>query len=193
MESAHAETVIASMVSRTYRKPASRARSRSVRESNSAYSESPAVWRAVDAPHRTTPLLMDTHVWLWILHATPGVLSDTVRKVIERAAETHRLFVSDISYWEVALLVSKGRFDFAQDFEHFISTSEQAPGISYASVGRDVFVASTKLPGEPHNDPADRILIAHARALGASLLTRDKNIINYAKRTPGIPVCDARG
>lgn len=116
-----------------------------------------------------------------------------MRKVIERAAETHRLFVSDISYWEVALLVSKGRFEFAQDFEQFLATSEQAPGITYASVGRDVFVTSTKLPGKPHNDPADRILLAHARSLGASLLTRDQDIINYAKRTSGIPVCDARG
>lgn len=39
----------------------------------------------------------------------------------------------------------------------------------------------------------DRILLAQAQMLGASLLTCDRVIIAYAARTPGIPVCDARG
>ena len=42
-----------------------------------------------------------------------------------------------------------------------------------------VLVASTTLPGTPPNDPADRIIIATARAFGYVLATRDAKILEY--------------
>lgn len=181
------------MTTHTYPKRATRARKNAVRESPASNARESLAWRAIDEPHRNTGLLMDTHVWLWILVDEPRSISHTVRGLVARAAETSQLFVSDISYWELAMLVSKGRRELPMGIDHFLAVSANAPGITYVGVDRNTLVDSTKLPGKPHNDPADRILIAHARSLGASLLTRDKDIINYAKRTPGIPVCDARG
>jgi PIN domain nuclease of toxin-antitoxin system len=32
-----------------------------------------------------------------------------------------------------------------------------------------------------HSDPADRLLVATARALGVPIVTRDRRILNYAK------------
>jgi PIN domain nuclease of toxin-antitoxin system len=43
-----------------------------------------------------------------------------------------------------------------------------------------VLIASTRLPGEPPGDPADRIIIATSRALGAPVVTRDARILAYA-------------
>lgn len=57
---------------------------------------------------------------------------------------------------------------------------------------REVLIQSTLLPGEPHGDPVDCILLAQAQLRGMSLLTRDRLIIEYAATQPGIPVCDAR-
>ena len=76
-----------------------------------------------------------------------------------------------------------------------LERAAEAPGLLTVPVTRTVLVQSTRLPGEPHGDPADRILLAQAQAqaLGASLLTCDRGIVAYARRTPGIPVCDARG
>jgi len=65
------------------------------------------------------------------------------------------------------------------------------PGITSVPVTRDALVHSSRLTGEPHGDPADRILLAHAQILGASLLTCDRGIVAFAIRTSGIPVCDA--
>lgn len=151
------------------------------------------MWRASETPERDSPLLLDTHVWLWTLDGTAGALPTAARTLIERAAAAQRLFVSDFSYWEIAMLASKGRLQLASDASVWLERAAQAPGIISVPVSRDVLVHSTRLPGEPHGDPTDRILLAHAQTLGASLVTCDRGIVAYAARTPGIPVCDARG
>jgi PIN domain nuclease of toxin-antitoxin system len=177
--------------------PAKKARSLSrrqtVREPAPSYVGLPAVWRASASPARATPLLLDTHLWLWTLDQTQGALTTHAIGLVERAAAEQRLYVSDFSYWEVAMLVSKGRLRLATDVGIWLERAALAPGITSVPVTRDVLIRSTRLPGEPHGDPADRILLAHAQTLGAALMTCDRGIIAYAVHTPGIPVCDARG
>jgi len=165
---------------------------RAVGEPDRTYVGLPAAWRAGDAPTRETPLLLDTHVWIWTLDPSSGALPKHTIRHIERAAAAQRLFVSDFSHWEVAMLVSKERLRLNTDVGIWLDRAATAPGITSLPVTRDVLVHSTRLPGEPHGDPADRILIAHAQTLGAALMTCDRGIIDYAIRTPGIPVCDAR-
>lgn len=167
-------------------------RRRAVREPQPVYAGLPAVWRASGSPNRETPLLLDTHVWLWALDHTRGSLGAAALGLIERAASAQRLYVSDFSYWEVAMLVSKGRLRMAADVAVWLERAAAAPGITSAPVTRDVLIHSTRLPGEMHGDPADRILLAQAQFLGAALMTCDRGIVDYATRTPGIPVCDAR-
>jgi PIN domain nuclease of toxin-antitoxin system len=45
----------------------------------------------------------------------------------------------------------------------------------------DILIASSFLPGEPPRDPADRILLATARELGATLITRDRLLLKYGE------------
>lgn len=169
-----------------------RTRARAVREPEAVYAGRPTFWRAANTPDRDTALLLDTPVWLWVLDGTPGTLGAAARALIDRAATAQRLYVSDFSYWEVAMLVAKGRLELHFDLWRLLDRAEQAPGIRTVPVARDVLIGSTRLPGTPHGDPADRILIAHALALGAALVTCDRGIVDYAARTPGVPVCDAR-
>ncbi|MDQ6612399.1 MAG: type II toxin-antitoxin system VapC family toxin, partial [Gemmatimonadota bacterium] len=126
-------------------------------------------------------------------NGTPGSLGTAARTLIDRAAIAGRLFLSDFSFWEVARLVSKGQLQPQADLNLWLDRAESAPGIVTVPVTREVLVQSTRLPGTPHGDPADRILLASAGMLGAALLTCDRGIITYAFRTPGVPVCDARG
>lgn len=171
---------------------AARKTSSRVKEPSPVYVGRPALWRAADSPTRDTPLLLDTHVWLWTLDGTVGALSKPAVRLIERAATDGRLYVSDISFWEVAMLVSKGRLELAADPTRWLQRAALAPGIQLLSLTRDVLIESTRLAGAVHGDPADRMLIAQAQLIGASLLTCDKGIVAYAARTPGVPVCDAR-
>ncbi|HCV25099.1 MAG TPA: PIN domain nuclease, partial [Candidatus Latescibacteria bacterium] len=56
-----------------------------------------------------------------------------------------------------------------------------SPGLSLAPLTPDIALASSRLPGEIHGDPADRMLIATARSLGATLVTRDRRILEYSQ------------
>ena len=107
----------------------------------------PALWRAAESPLRDAPLLLDTHVWLWTLDGTVGALTKPAIRLIERAAGEGRLYVSDISFWEVAMLVSKGRLELAADPTLWLQRAALAPGIQLLPLTRDVLIESTRLAG----------------------------------------------
>jgi PIN domain nuclease of toxin-antitoxin system len=56
------------------------------------------------------------------------------------------------------------------------------PGVQLAPLTPEIAVASTRLPFEMHADPADRILVATARHLGATLVTADKALLEMARQ-----------
>jgi PIN domain nuclease of toxin-antitoxin system len=55
------------------------------------------------------------------------------------------------------------------------------PGVKLADLSPDILIASSFLPGEPPRDPADRIILATARDLGATLITRDRLLLKYGE------------
>ena len=60
------------------------------------------------------------------------------------------------------------------------ATLTAVPGVTLAPLEPEIAVASTRLPFEMHADPADRILVATARHLGAALVTADKALLELA-------------
>lgn len=53
------------------------------------------------------------------------------------------------------------------------------PGVELAKLTPDILIESSFLPGTPPRDPADRIIIATARDIGATLVTRDRLLLEY--------------
>jgi PIN domain nuclease of toxin-antitoxin system len=49
-------------------------------------------------------------------------------------------------------------------------------------------ILSTRLPGDFHKDPADRLLVASAIDTGATFVTRDTKILGWAQRTGAMKV-----
>lgn len=123
--------------------------------------------------------LLDTHVWVWLMAGEEPLRSSPARAVLEAAVPAQRLRVSILSVWEVAMLESKGRLGLPSGCEAWIRQALAAPGICLAALTPQIAVASTRLPGQLHGDPADRILVATARALGARLVTRDRRLLDY--------------
>jgi PIN domain nuclease of toxin-antitoxin system len=137
------------------------------------------------------PLILDTHVWIWVLEGTKGELSAATIRRIESAAADSALAVSALSVWEVAMLEKKGRITLSRSIEEWTKAALTAPGIRLVDLTPEIALESTRLPGGPHGDPADRIIIATARVLGGTLVTRDKQILEYAK-TGHVRARDAR-
>lgn len=123
-------------------------------------------------------LLLDTHALVWLLAGNPR-LGPLARQAIEAAAQADELFVSAITPWEIAMLVSKERLVLEQDVGEWLARALALPGIRLEALSPDIAVASTRLPGQLHADPADRIIAATARHLGTSLVTADGLLLAY--------------
>lgn len=125
-------------------------------------------------------LLLDTHVWLWLM-GREGEMKPSAIRVMEEAAHHGLVRVSAISVWEVAMLEVKGRIRLSKDCLSWVNDALRAPGIALIPLTPEIAVESSRLPGTFNGDPADRILVATARQRGAILLTRDDKILVYGK------------
>ena len=126
-------------------------------------------------------VLLDTHVWIWLLSGDEQLRSSKCLAAIEQARRVSGVKVSAISVWEVAMLEARGRISFPIDCLDWVRKALAAPGISLAPIMPEIAVASSRLPGEFHGDPADRIIVATARNFGATLVTRDERILSYGR------------
>ena len=127
-----------------------------------------------------SPLLLDTHAAIWLFENMP--LAHAAKDAINEAARTGSpLMVSPITAWEVGQLVSRRRIDLTATPQRWFRGILATPGVQLAELSPDILIAASFLPGKPPNDPADRILLATARDLGATLVTRDRELLAYGK------------
>ena len=123
-------------------------------------------------------IVLDTHSWIWWV-SSPAFLSETAKQLIDEAVTEMNVFISSISAWEVAVLVSRGRLKLSMSTDDWIAASEALPFVEFVPVNNSIALKSVQLPGLLHNDPADRIIIATAVSLGAVLITKDEKIRSY--------------
>jgi PIN domain nuclease of toxin-antitoxin system len=92
-------------------------------------------------------------------------LAPAVQAELEAASQQGRLVLSIISVWEVALLHSKGRILLSMPLALWLERALASSGLTLLPLAQPtVMVDACTLPGEFHADPADRILVATARA-----------------------------
>ena len=133
-------------------------------------------------PDPLAPLtVLDTHVWIWMVEGNRAELAAPAIEAIERAAKAGAVRVSAISVWEVAMLETKGRISLSRPVDDWVDAALHVPGLRLLPLSPEIAIESTRLPGEPSGDPADRILIASARHLGGQLATRDREILDYSE------------
>jgi len=126
--------------------------------------------------------LLDTHIWLWYAEGDGGQLTSARVSRLDDVRQAEGLWVSAISVWELGVLVAKGRVQLSIPLRDWVDQALATPGIYFAPLDVLAAVECTLLPGEAHGDPADRFLIATARTQGRILATRDRHILQYAKR-----------
>ena len=132
-------------------------------------------------------IVIDTHVLVWVLDDSDK-LGKRARALIDE--QTDGILVSAISVWEIALLVKKGRMALNKEIRHWVDQALDLPGLLLAPLDPAIAIDSAVLPGEFHNDPADRIIVATARYHDAPLLTVDRAILAYGA-TGHVAVVDA--
>ena len=120
-------------------------------------------------------IVFDTHAWIWY-----AAKSEKLSKAGARAAEKAKIvIVSAISVWEVAMLVSKGRLGLDRDVDIWVKQALSLAKIRLEPLTPSISIRSTRLPGDFHGDPADRIIAATALEHGVALITKDKLMHHY--------------
>ena len=128
-----------------------------------------------------SPLLLDTNTAIWIMRDEP--ISRLAQDAMTAASQSSAaVWVSPITAWEVGQLVSRNRLNLGATPHGWFQRLLAIPGMRLAELTPDILIASSYLPGTPPRDPMDRILIATARELGATLVTRDRTIIAYGEQ-----------
>src|ERR1700728_991666 len=127
-------------------------------------------------------LLLDTHCWIWAQLGLIQKLSRATLAAIRNAESDGNIRISVISIWELAMLEKRGRVALPMNVRTWVERALGKPGIAVAPVTPEIAIESVHLPGELHGDPADRMLVATARVLGATLVTKDAQLIRYSRQ-----------
>lgn len=123
-----------------------------------------------------TPLL-DTHILIWWLDQSAR-LSLAQQEVLSAAGPDSPLLVSDITLWEIATLHSLGRIRLSLPLRDWLDRAVAPPLVRRHGISPAVAADVAALPESFHRDPVDRIIVATARVLGATLLTQDRRIVD---------------
>ncbi len=122
------------------------------------------------------PLLLDTHVWLWWLLGQPQLAARERDALDALAAAGTPPGLSAISLWEAQMLAARGRLSIDEPLTHWLPTAAASETVTVLPLDVAAILALDALPKGFHGDPADRIIVATARAHGLPLATRDGNI-----------------
>jgi PIN domain nuclease of toxin-antitoxin system len=124
-------------------------------------------------------LLFDTCVLLYMTEDVP-LAKPAIAAIDEAAGLGESCSVSPITAWEIGLLSERGRLPMTvtplRFFQQFVGLGK----MRIEELTPDILVESSFLPAPVHRDPADRIIIATARALDLTIVTRDRLILDYA-------------
>ncbi len=80
-------------------------------------------------------------------------------------------------------MVRLKRLSLPTSVSRWIEDALLLPGIQLLSFTPEIAIGSVDLPEPMHKDPADRILVATARIEQLILVTRDRDILSFAKAT----------
>lgn len=125
-------------------------------------------------------ILLDTHALIWFID-NPKLLSTKARREINRAFNLQKIYISQISYWEISMLVAKGRLVFNIQLKEWLESVERLPQCTSVGITPSIAAINYELSDTFHGDPADRIIVATATVLNVPLVTKDKVIGNYKK------------
>ncbi len=125
-------------------------------------------------------ILLDTNALLWLAESDSR-LGNEARETIARFAGAAEILVSPISFWELGLLLSKGRISLSKPLAQWADAVAERTEFKMVPIDAAIAIEAGQLPGNLHGDPGDRFLIATGRVMRAKLLTSDRKILAYAE------------
>ncbi|EMY77934.1 PIN domain protein [Leptospira weilii serovar Ranarum str. ICFT] len=120
--------------------------------------------------------LLDTHVLLWSLFE-PKNLSSKIKTAISN--RSNRIFVSNISLWEISLKFAIGKLELNQIKPEELPEKIIESGFEFLEDKPEVFASFCRLQIGKHADPFDRFIIWQSISNRLTLITKDKHFKKY--------------
>ena len=120
-------------------------------------------------------IAVDTHIVIWDA-LDPEKLSPAAKRALTRADRADGILVSEITLWEIALLMKKKRLSVNADYQTFIELILQSRNYHLQNLTPAIADASAHIDLGKNKDPADHIIAAMAVTQGVTLVTADKLI-----------------
>lgn len=128
-------------------------------------------------------ILLDTHALIWWVEGNRRLSRRAAAAIVAHAPA----LISPISFWELAILVERGRVAVDRDLSRWSRDLLATGSAEVAPLTPSVAISAARLP-EFHGDPADRFLYATARELNIRLVSKDARIRNYARKRADVDV-----
>jgi PIN domain nuclease of toxin-antitoxin system len=123
-------------------------------------------------------ILLDTHAAVWF--AVDKRLGKQSQRLADRALAENRLAISAFSFWELGMLIAKGRLRALKSAGEY-RAKMLGVGINELSLTGEIAISAADLDSL-HGGPADRIIAATAIANDATLVTADENLLRWRHR-----------
>lgn len=133
----------------------------------------------------TAPLL-DTQAWIWWIEQDARLGAKAIAALDSWPAD-RRPFLCDISLWEVATLVERGRLTLDVPLDEWLEAAAHPRSVRLLPLSTQIAAEIARLPDTFHRDPADRIIVSTSRVHRIPLLTHDAGIRRSRLVTPWRP------
>ena len=120
-------------------------------------------------------LLLDTHVWLWLIGPQDRLSSSALSALADAENE---LFLSAASGFEIALKAAIGKLRLAGPASVLVPSYLKRSGVRQLSINVEHALRAGELPMH-HRDPFDRLLVAQAQMEDLVLVTADDQLRAY--------------
>lgn len=125
-------------------------------------------------------------MWVWWVQRD-NQLSPRAIETLD-AARVTGIGVHVVSCWEVAMLHARKKLSLPCPLDEWLDQALQYAGVQLIPLSRTVAVNASRLPGEIHRDPSDRMLVDAAIELECPLVTADRKIWTTNVCGPSIPL-----
>ena len=119
--------------------------------------------------------VLDTHVWIWWMLGDPR-LKVAERDALDALPPDLRPVLCDISLWEFGTLVDLGRLEIEGEVNAWLQVAASPATVRIQPITPAIVAEMNRLPASFQRDPADRLIVATARALQLPLATNDQKI-----------------
>ena len=120
-------------------------------------------------------IVLDTHIWLWLVHGQFDRFPSHWREQFESAAT---IGVSPVSCYEIALAAKRGRLALSKPLPEWFVAAIASADIELLPLTEIIATQAVNLT-PIHKDPFDRLIIATALVYKAQLASIDRLFRQY--------------